>query len=44
MVCFVRGVCACVMCLRVVRVVYCVMLYGFCVCCCLCGCFVYMFV
>ena len=23
MVCFVRGVCACVMCLRVLRVVYC---------------------
>ena len=28
MVCVVSGVCACVMCLRVLRVVYCVMMYG----------------
>ena len=28
MVCFVRGVCACVVCLRVLRVVYCVILDG----------------
>ena len=46
MECFVRGVCACVTCSRVLRVVYCVLLYGvfFLFLFFLCGCVVDLFV